>query len=133
MGRKGGETVAEKRVHKETKVREAGTKGKTEVAISRGRRIDAATASRAIEVETSGSPDRLRQAARRLAESGRRQHVMVVPERDMPKATEAMRRSRVTGTVRNLSGTKSQRVATAKARPSGQRKTAPAGKAPRRR
>jgi hypothetical protein len=110
MGRKGGEAVAEKRVHKETKVREAGTKGKTEVAISRGRRLDAATASRAIEVETSGSPVRLRQAARRLGASGRQQHVLVVPQRDVPKAREAMKKAGVGGTVRNISGTQRRTV-----------------------
>lgn len=110
MGWKGGEAVAEKRLHKETKAREAGAKGGTEVSISRGRRLDAATASRAIEVETSGSPNRLRQAARRLAESGRRQHVLVVPQRDVPKAREAMKKVGVGGTVRNISGTQRRTV-----------------------
>lgn len=120
--------MAEKPTHKRVKTREAGKTGRTEVTVRGGGRLDAATQRRAIEVETSGSPARLRHATQKLKASGRPQHVLVVPERDMPKAREAMRRARVSGTVRNLSGTKSQRVAAPKARPSGQRKAAPSSK-----
>ena len=67
-------------------------------------------AARAIEVETSGRDGRLRQAARRLQASGKRQHVLVVPQRDFPKARQAMRRAGVSGTVRNLTGTRSSHV-----------------------
>jgi hypothetical protein len=122
--------VAEKSTHKRTVAREAGPKGHKEVPV-RGGRLDAATQRRAIEVETSGSPARLRHATQKLKASGRPQHVLVVPERDMPKATEAMRRARVTGTVRNLSGTRSQRVAAPKAPPSRQPKTGRSSKARR--
>jgi len=110
--------VAEKPTHKRVIAREGG-------------RLDAATRRRAIEVETSGRPARLTHAATKLKASGKRQHVLVVPERDMQKAREAMRQARVTGTVRNLSGTKSRRVPASKARPSGHGKAAPSRKAPR--
>lgn len=121
--------MAEKPTHRRVKAREAGKTGKTEVRVRGGGRLDAATQRRAIEVETSGSPARLKHAAEKLKVSGRRQHVLVVPERDMPKAGDAMRRARVTGTVKNLSGTKSRRVALPKAQPSRQRKTATPSKA----
>jgi len=123
--------VAEKpTTHKRAVRRVAGSKAQKEVPV-RGGRLDAATQRRAIEVETSGSPARLTHAAHKLKESGRRQHVLVVPERDMPKAREAMQRARVAGTVKNLSGTKSRRVEAPKAQPSRQRKTAAPSKARR--
>jgi hypothetical protein len=103
--------MAEKQIHKEVKAKAAGPSGKTEVPIKGGRRLDAATGGRAIEVETSGSPQRLRQAAQRLKGSGKGQHVLVVPQKDMPKAREAMTKTGVRGTVRNLSGTKKAHVA----------------------
>jgi hypothetical protein len=100
-----------KQAHKEAATKAAGSSGKTEVAIRGGRRLDAATEGRAIEVETSGSPQRLRLAAQRLKASGKKQHVLVVPQKDMPKAREAMTKTAVRGTVRNLSGTKKTHVA----------------------
>jgi len=99
-----------KQPHKDAAAKAAGSSGKTEVAIRGGRRLDAATGGRAIEVEISGSTVRLRQAAQRLKASDRKQHVLVVPQRDMPKAREAMRKAGTTGTVRNLSGTKKSQV-----------------------
>jgi len=102
--------MAEKQTHKEAKAKAAGPSGKTEVPIKGGRRLDAATGGLAIEVETSGSPQRLRLAAQRLKASGRKQHVLVVPQRDMPKARETMKNVGVSGTVRNLSGTKKASV-----------------------
>jgi len=106
--------MAEKRTHKETKTKAAGIKGKTEVRISRGRRLDAATRSRATEVETSGRPDRLTKAAQRLRASDKRQHVLAVPQRDVPKARQAMKKVGVSGTVRNISGTQRRSVTVSK-------------------
>jgi hypothetical protein len=103
--------MAEKQTHKEVKAKAAGPSGKTEVPIKGGRRLDAATGGRAVEVETSGSVVRLCQAAQRLKASDRKQHVLVVPQRDMPKAREAMTKVGVRGTVSNLSGTKRTQVA----------------------
>lgn len=104
--------MAEKPTHKAAKTKAAGTKGRTEVRIRGGRRLDAATRSRAVEVETSGSPERLTAAARRLGASRRSQHVLVVPQTHMPKARQAMRKVGVSGTVRNISGTKRSSVKT---------------------
>ena len=101
--------MAEKPTHKRTVDREAGPKGRKEVPV-RGGRLDAATQRRAIEVETSGSPARLTHAAHKLKESAKSQRVLVVPQRDFPKAREAMRRAGVSGTVKNLTGTRSSHV-----------------------
>lgn len=111
--------MAEKRTHREIKTKAAGTKGRTEVRISGGRRLDAATRSRAVEVETTGRADRLGKAARRLGASGKREHVLVVPQRDMPKARQAMRKASVGGTVRNVSGTKRSSVRASRSKGGG--------------
>ncbi len=100
--------------HKRAKSKAAGKTGRTEVKISGGRRLDAMTKMRATEVETSGAPARLTQAARRLKASGKPQHTLVVPQRDFPKARVAMRQAKVSGTVRNLTGTKTSRVPASK-------------------
>lgn len=106
--------MGEKRTHKETKTKAAGIKGRTEVPISRGRRLDAATRRRAIEVETSGRSDRLSKAAQRLRASDKRQHVLVVPQRHMREARQAMKKAGVSGTVRNISGTRRRSVTISK-------------------
>ena len=74
------------------------------------RRLDAATESRATEVERSGKQAALQSAARRLRDSGKPQKVLQVPEKDLSKAKDAMRSVGVSGTVKNLSGSKRQRV-----------------------
>lgn len=58
------------------------------------------------EIERSGLPERLEVAAQRLKKSGKPQKVLQVPQKDMSKAAEAMRKLGVGGTVKNLSGTK---------------------------
>ncbi len=100
--------------HKRAKSKAAGKSGHTEVKIKGGRRLDAMTRRRAVEVETSGAPGRLTQAARRLKASGKAHHTLVVPQRDFPKARQAMRDAKVSGTVRNLTGTKSSHVSASK-------------------
>lgn len=104
--------MAETRSHYRAKKRAAGRYGKTEVRLPGGRRLDALSrgGKRATEVERSGSPTRLDAAARRLKASGARQKVLQVPQKDMPAATRAMRRAGATGTVKNMGGTKRQRV-----------------------
>lgn len=96
--------------HKEAKGKAASKGGRTEVPIKGGRRLDAATSYRAVEVERSGSPMSLKEAAQRLNDSGKPQHVLVVPQKDIKKAQEAMRAVGVTGAVKNLSGTKTEYV-----------------------
>lgn len=102
--------MPERQSHKKAKLEAAGKTGRTEVKISGGRRLDAMTKKRAVEVETTGAPARLRQAARRLQGSGKPQRVLVVPQRDFPKARQAMQRAGVSGTIRNLTGTRSSHV-----------------------
>jgi len=71
-----------------------------------GKRLDAATKRKAIEVERSSSSAGLEAAARRLKESRKSQKVLKVPHKDMKKAVEAMKKIGVDGTVKNLSNTK---------------------------
>ncbi len=85
--------MAETDSHKKAKGHAAGRGGQTEVPLSRGRRLDAQTASghRATEVERSGSPSKLEQAARRLRASDASQKVLQVPNHHMDQAAAAMR------------------------------------------
>ncbi|MCH8815328.1 MAG: hypothetical protein IH957_09580 [Chloroflexi bacterium] len=106
--------MPEGKAHKLVKSKAAGKAGQTEVKISGGRRLDAATHKRAVEVETSGSRQRLEKAASRLESSGRSHHILVVPQKDMSRARQAMRTKGVSGTVRNITGTKRSTVRPAK-------------------
>jgi hypothetical protein len=66
---------------------------------------------RAVEVERSGERARLRRAAERLRDAPTAtQQVLQVPEKDMDAASEAMRKAGVSGTVKNLGGTKRRTV-----------------------
>ena len=102
--------MAETLSHKRAKSAAAGRSGKTEVPLSRGRRLDAATAKKATEVERSGSQSGLEKAARRLKASGKSQKALQVPQKDMPKAAKAMKKVGTKGTVKNMSGTKRRSV-----------------------
>ena len=104
--------MSESKSHNDAKTSAAGEKGQTEVPLSRGRRLDALSASghRATEVERSGNDVLLQKAARRLQASGAPQKVLQVPQKDMSAATAAMRTVGVSGTVKNLGGTKSTPV-----------------------
>ena len=53
-------------------------------------------------------------AVRRLKASAKPKKVLVVPDHDMAKARAAMRSQQLAGTVKNLAGTKSSRVANPK-------------------
>ena len=98
--------------HRRAKNRAAGPGGKTEVAIPGNQRLDALSKgrARATEVERSGSRVGLEAAADRLKKSGAAQKVLQVPHKDMAMATDAMRRARVGGTVKNMGGTKRQSI-----------------------
>lgn len=102
--------MAESESHKRAKRKAAGKSGQTEVLLSGGRRLDAATKKRATEVERSGTKTGLRKAAQRLKDSGKPQRVLQVPQKDMKKAVDAMREVGVTGSVKNMSGTKRRSV-----------------------
>ncbi len=103
--------MVESTSHKAAKHRAAGRGGKTEVPLSRGRRLDALSAGgRATEVERSGNARALLSAASRLKASKAKQKVLQVPQHDMDKAATALRRAKVAGTVKNMSGTKRRHV-----------------------
>ncbi len=108
--------MSESEIHETTKRREAGKGGKTE-APTPGGRLDAATDKRAVEVERSGSPQRLQRAATKLKNSGKPTRVLVVPQKDLAKGREALRKAGVSGTVKNMSGTKSTHVGVQRATP----------------
>ena len=98
--------MSESQSHKNAKAKAAGKQGQTEVPLSGNRRLDAATSSKATEVERSGTSQGLEKAAKRLKDSGKRQKVLQVPQKDMTKAVDAMKKKKVSGSVKNMAGTK---------------------------
>ncbi len=102
--------MSESKAHKRAKAKAAGKSRKTEVPISRNRRLDATTIKRATEVERSGTAQGLNKAAKRLRDSKKPQKVLQVPQKDMDLATNAMRKAGISGTVKNMGGTKRQSV-----------------------
>jgi hypothetical protein len=52
----------------------------------------------------------LEKAARRLRDSGKPQRVLQAPQKDMTKAAKAMKDVGISGTVKNMSGTKRRSV-----------------------
>ena len=99
--------MAESQSHKRAKARAA---GETEVRLRGGRRADSISPKRHTEIERSGDPKRLNLAASRLKAGARSQKVMVVPQHDMGKATQAMRKKGVKGSVTNIGRTKRRSV-----------------------
>jgi|LGVD01.1.fsa_nt_gb hypothetical protein len=93
--------MSESQSHKRAKAK---APGKTEVPISRNRRLDSATKKTATEIERNSQ--NLGKAVDRLKDSRRSRKVLQVPQKDMSNATKAMRQKGVGGTVKNLSGTK---------------------------
>lgn len=93
--------MSESQSHKRAKAK---APGKTEVSISRNRRLDSATKKTATEIERNSQ--NLGKAVDRLKDSRRSRKVLQVPQKDMSNATKAMRQKGVGGTVKNLSGTK---------------------------
>ena len=102
--------MSETNSHARAKTKAAGLSGATEVSLPGGKRLDAASPRKATEVERSGDPQKLTLAAKRLQQSGKPQKVLQVPQKDMPKAIEAMKNAGVHGTVKNMSSTKRRSV-----------------------
>ena len=102
--------MAESQSHKRAKSKAAGKSGKTEAPLKGNRRVDAQTKGRATEIERSGNKARLEKAAQRLKDSKKPQKVLQVPQKDMPKAAEAMKARRVKGTIKNMRGSKRKSV-----------------------
>ncbi len=102
--------MPETSAHNRLKRQAAGKSGEIEKPLAGGRRVDAATRKKATEVERSGSAAALQTAAQRLKASGKSQKVLQVPQQDMGKATGAMRKAGIKGTVKNLTGTRRRSV-----------------------
>ena len=105
--------MAESSAHKKAKKQAAGPRGRTEVPLTRGRRLDAKTASgkRATEVERSGKRAGLRAAVKRLNDSGSPQKELRVPQRDLELAKEvAKQHARSAMTIKNISGSQRRQV-----------------------
>ncbi|MBW1834527.1 MAG: hypothetical protein JRI62_07085 [Deltaproteobacteria bacterium] len=93
--------MSETQSHKRAKAK---APGKTEVPISRGRRLDSATKKTATEIERNRQ--NITKAVSRLKDSGRPRKVLQVPQPLFKDAVSIMRKKSVRGTVKNLSGTK---------------------------
>jgi hypothetical protein len=102
--------MSESKSHKRAKSSAAGKSGQTEKRIGRNRRVDAATKSKATEIERSGTSKGLEKAANRLKQSRKRRRVLQVPQRDMGKANQAMKKTQTRGSVKNMSSTKRRSV-----------------------
>ena len=100
--------MAKSKSHKQAQTKAAGKGGRTEVKLKGNKLLDALSKSgkRATEVERSGSSSNLEKAAKRLNARRSTQKVLQVPEKHMAKAAKAMKDVGVTGTVKNMSGTK---------------------------
>lgn len=102
--------MSESEAHKRAKKKAAGKSGETEKRLKGDMRLDAATKKKATEVERSGTSAGLEKAAQRLKDSRKKQKVLQVPNKDMDKATAAMRKKGVKGTVKNMGSTKRRYV-----------------------
>ncbi len=102
--------MSESTSHKRAKSKAAGKSGTTEKKLKSGQRLDAKTPKKATEVERSGSDLGLEKAAKRLKQANTPQKVLQVPEKDMSKAAGAMKKVGVSGTVKNMGGTKRRSV-----------------------
>lgn len=114
--------MPESRSHKRIKNKMAGPKGKTEVKLRSGRRLDALSNTRiGTEVERQG-PKAFHEAVSRLKEAKTTNVAkgvkIAVPNKDLRKAGAEMRKQGVRGRVQNLSNTKAYFV-----KPSNRRST----------
>jgi len=76
--------------------------------------VDVKKGGTGIEIERSGSPRKISEAAARLKEAKKTGLVekvkLKVPHKDLPEAAKAMKRRGLGGTVSNLGGTTKTRV-----------------------
>ena len=98
--------MPESRSHKRAK----GPARRTEVPISGGRRLDAKRGKYAIEVERSGSPQRIVKAISRLKTQTSSKKILRVPQSDMKKTVSIAKKGGVKLSVTNLSKTKRRTV-----------------------
>ncbi len=104
--------MAESEIHKRSKKQAAGRGGKTEVPLKGKKRLDALTkgGGRATEIELSSTKEEIRNAVERLKESGAKQKVLRVNQKNMDVAIDAMKNADISGTVTNIKGSKKRHV-----------------------
>ena len=102
--------MSESQSHKRAKAKDAGKSGNTETPLPYKRRLDAETKTKAVEVERSGDQKKLEKAAGRLKASNKPKKTLQVTQHHMEKADTAMKSRGVSGTVKNVSGTKRRSV-----------------------
>ena len=94
--------------HQKAQRKLAGTTGRTEVPISKRRRLDVKTGNKAIEIERSGQTARLNAAISRLRTQRNALKELRVPQPDLNKAADLAKASGLKMRVKNLSGTRSR-------------------------
>lgn len=97
--------MSETQSHKRAKSK---APGKSEVPISKNRRLDSATGKTATEIERNRQ--NIPKAVDRLKDSGRPRRILQVPQKHMKEVAKVMRQRGVSGTVKNLSSTKRMSV-----------------------
>jgi hypothetical protein len=94
------------RRHTRLQKQAAGKRGKTEAPVKVGRRrgrLDANTRKKAVEIERSGDPQRIKWALQKLSKSGQPNKILKVNHRYIPLAQEIKRKLRVRGIkIKNL-------------------------------
>lgn len=88
------------RRHTKLQKEAAGQRGKIEVPVKVGRRrgrLDAKTRKKAIEIERSCDPQRIKWALQKLSKSGQPNKILKVNNRCIPLAQELKRKLRVRG------------------------------------
>jgi hypothetical protein len=98
--------MAESKSHKQGK----GSAARTEVPISRRRRLDAVRGKHAIEVERGGTPGKIDQALSRLRTQTNKNKILRVPQSDMDMAVQRARQKRMNVIVTNLAKTKRKKA-----------------------
>ena len=101
--------MPESQSHRKAKTKAAGTTGRTEVTLPTGRVLDALSPSKiATEVERGGTPG-IRKSVGTLKQAldlgVARKARLSVPQSDMDRAFDEMRRQRLGGELTNLSRT----------------------------
>jgi len=92
--------------HRQLQRKLAGGKGKIEVPIRGGRRVDAQKERKVSEIERSGDPERIRQAIRRLHAKKTFKKELLVRDADLDKAKEIAQKEKGKLTIQNLSKTR---------------------------
>jgi len=116
--------MSESKTHKRIKNKMAGSKGKTEVKLRSGRRLDALSGNRVgTEVERQGptigkAVGRLKEAKRTGVALGVK---LSVPQKDMNTGISEMKKQGVLGRVQNLGNTRSTYVRPSSAKPNASR------------